>query len=198
MRPRVHSDPDWLFPADGIRNDGWWPAGAAEAIKAWLLRPEIEEEMLALLEDEDPFAEEALQELEKMRASVDDEYVRDLRFRAGKTALQRIAGIFFRGYEGEITPTPDGYAIWNDTARMKGHLAMTAPTTAKHLCEIAALRNDLTVDEAAATIVEALSPEVHKQHREGLGESREQYEEFVIEGLVSSLLEQRQGERASD
>jgi len=198
MRPRVHSDADWLFPADGIRNDGRWPAGAAAAIKAWLLRPKIEEELFALLEDKDPFAEDALQELEQMRASEGDVYVRELRSRAGKTALQRIAGAFVRGYEGEIAPTPDGYTIWNDTARVKRHLALTAPVTAKQLSDIAALRNDLTVDDATAVISGILSPETHKHHRAALGESRKQYEEFVVESLVSSLLEQTEEEQASD
>jgi hypothetical protein len=198
MRPRVHSDSDWLFPADGIRNDGWWPAGAAAAIKAWLLRPKIEEEMFAFLEeDKDPFAD-AIQKLEQMRASEGDVYIHQLRSRAGKTALQRIGGVFVQGYEGEIAPTPDGYTIWNDTTLVKRHLALTAPVTAKHLSGIAALRNDMTVDEATAVISEILSPETYKHHRAELGESRKQYEEFVVESLVSSLLEQIGDEQASD
>lgn len=128
-----------------------------------------------------------------MRASEDAVYVRELRFRAGKTALERIGGVFVRGYEGEIPPTPDGYTIWNDPARVKHHIALTAPVTVRHLSEMAALRNDLTVDEATVTISEILSPEIHKQRRTELGESRNQYEDFVIGNLVSSLLEEPHG-----
>ena len=186
-RPRVHSETDWLL--DNKRNDGWWPAGAAAPIKAWLLRPKVEEVLVALVGANDPFADGALQELERMRAPGDEMYVRELRFRTGKKALQRIVSVFVQGYEGAILPTPDGHTIWNDSARVTRKIALTAPVTAQQLSEIAALRNELTVDEAAATISETLSPEIHKQHREELGESRKQYEEFLIGSLVFTLLE---------